>query len=112
MKARQKRTASPEALRLAECLRRRLAEEIEGPLRVVLFGSHARGQAGPHSDIDVLVVVKALSRDLEDRIFEAAWQVGFDAGQVVSAVPASFDELKLLGASPFFRAVEAEGIAV
>ncbi|MBI4491333.1 MAG: nucleotidyltransferase domain-containing protein [Chloroflexi bacterium] len=27
------------------------------PLRVILFGSHARGQAGPHSDVDLLVVL-------------------------------------------------------
>ena len=24
--------------------------------RVILFGSHARGQAGPHSDLDFLVI--------------------------------------------------------
>ena len=26
------------------------------PLRIVLFGSHARGEAGPDSDIDLLIV--------------------------------------------------------
>ena len=26
------------------------------PLRIILFGSHARGDAGPESDIDLLVV--------------------------------------------------------
>lgn len=30
------------------------------PLRVVLFGSVNRGEAGPHSDIDLLVVVDEL----------------------------------------------------
>jgi uncharacterized protein len=30
------------------------------PLRVVLFGSHARGEAGPESDIDLLVVMPAV----------------------------------------------------
>jgi predicted nucleotidyltransferase len=27
------------------------------PLKVILFGSHARGDAGPQSDIDLLVVL-------------------------------------------------------
>lgn len=27
------------------------------PLRIILFGSHARGEAGPDSDIDLLVVL-------------------------------------------------------
>lgn len=32
---------------------------VEGfdPLKVVLFGSRARGDAGPHSDVDLLVVM-------------------------------------------------------
>ena len=32
---------------------------VEGfdPLRVILFGSRARGDAGPHSDVDLLVVM-------------------------------------------------------
>lgn len=27
------------------------------PLRIILFGSHARGEASPHSDVDLLVVL-------------------------------------------------------
>jgi uncharacterized protein len=34
---------------------RRLAEAAPGS-RVVLFGSHARGEAGPRSDLDFLVI--------------------------------------------------------
>ena len=38
----------------------RIAEEIVRrfqPLKLILFGSHARGDAGPDSDIDFLVVL-------------------------------------------------------
>ena len=31
------------------------------PLRVILFGSHARGEAGPYSDIDLLVVLPQIA---------------------------------------------------
>jgi predicted nucleotidyltransferase len=31
--------------------------EAVHPLRIILFGSAARGQMGPHSDLDVLVVM-------------------------------------------------------
>jgi uncharacterized protein len=34
---------------------RRIAEAAPGA-RVILFGSHARGEAGPDSDVDLLVV--------------------------------------------------------
>ena len=31
------------------------------PERIILFGSHARGQAGPHSDLDFLVILPEIS---------------------------------------------------
>jgi len=35
---------------------RRIVEAVH-PLRIILFGSAARGEAGPDSDVDVLVVM-------------------------------------------------------
>ncbi|MBI3090708.1 MAG: nucleotidyltransferase domain-containing protein [Candidatus Tectomicrobia bacterium] len=46
-------TASQEIL---DELVRRIVEAVH-PHRIVLFGSAARGQMGPHSDLDVLVVM-------------------------------------------------------
>ena len=37
---------------IVDCLRK-----AYGPERIYLFGSHARGDAGPDSDFDILVVV-------------------------------------------------------
>jgi uncharacterized protein len=45
---------------------RRLSEAAPGA-RVILFGSHARGSAGPQSDLDFLVVEPSV----EDRAAEA-----------------------------------------
>lgn len=42
---------------------RKLVEAAGAPARVVLFGSHARGDAGPDSDLDFLVI----ERDVPDR---------------------------------------------
>ena len=36
---------------------RRIVERFH-PERIILFGSHARGTAGPHSDVDLLVVMQ------------------------------------------------------
>jgi len=36
------------------------------PIRLILFGSHARGDAGPDSDLDILVV----QRNVTDRFAE------------------------------------------
>ena len=36
--------------------------------QVILFGSHARGEAGPHSDIDVLVVEPGVANEAEESV--------------------------------------------
>jgi len=36
-----------------------IAEQFD-PEQIILFGSHARGNAGSHSDVDLLVVLKSL----------------------------------------------------
>lgn len=37
---------------------RRIVRQFQ-PERIILFGSHARGEAGPDSDVDLLVVMPA-----------------------------------------------------
>jgi predicted nucleotidyltransferase len=43
-------------LRTLDELVRRIVDAVH-PLRIVLFGSAARGQMGPNSDLDLLVIV-------------------------------------------------------
>ena len=54
--------------------------------RIELFGSRARGDADPDSDMDVLVVVNDISAELEDYISECAWEAGFKHGIVIVPV--------------------------
>ena len=53
---------------------------------VVLFGSRARGDAEPDSDMDVLVIVDDLTEEMEEYISECAWKAGFEHGIVVVPV--------------------------
>jgi len=46
---------------------RRIVERFH-PQRVVLFGSHARGGAGPNSDVDLLVVMDVAGSKREARV--------------------------------------------
>ena len=45
----------------------RIVEEF-APLRVILFGSQARGEAGPNSDVDLLVVLPSVDDKRETAI--------------------------------------------
>ncbi len=70
--------------RLLEDLVRRVVEAV-APRRIILFGSAARGDMGPHSDLDVLVVVPdgtAVGPAI-DKIYRNMWGLGFAADFVV-----------------------------
>lgn len=98
------------ALKLARKVRERLTRELGQPVEVIMFGSQARGDATKESDIDLLVVLPSLDSRVMELAFDVAWEIGFEAGKVISVIPAEKNELKRLAASPFYRAVQREGI--
>jgi predicted nucleotidyltransferase len=73
-----------------EIIREMVRRVVEGfqPEMIVLFGSHARGDAGPDSDVDLLVVmpVNGSKRDLTIRIRKALAGIGL-AKDVIVATP-------------------------
>ena len=46
---------------------RRIVDRFH-PIRIVLFGSHARGDAGPESDIDLFIEMESSQRPLDRMI--------------------------------------------
>jgi len=105
-----KKNSPPQGFQLAEKLHEKLVTALNEQIQVILFGSHARGEATDASDIDVLVVLPDLEKKTLDIVLEIAWEVGFDAGKVISVIPATHREMQLLSASPFFQVIQKEGI--
>ena len=53
---------------LVEEIARRLAEATPARSRVVLFGSHARGESHARSDVDVLVIEPSLTDPVQESV--------------------------------------------
>ena len=50
--------------------------KVAKPEKIILFGSAARGEMGPHSDLDLLIIKTGVHRHrLSDRIVEALYGV-------------------------------------
>lgn len=73
-------TAEPAAPdpQMLDDLVRRIVEAVH-PVRIILFGSAARGEMGPNSDLDVLVIVPdgTHSGHAESAIYRNMWGFGF-----------------------------------
>ena len=92
-------------------LRQQLSEHI---LKIRLFGSEARGQASPESDIDVLIVVQpdAARVPMEDRIIDIAFDVNLDFGVYMSPRVVTLGILNdpVWRETPFIKNVAGESI--
>lgn len=85
------------------------------PYKMILFGSRARGDAAPYSDMDVLIVLdKAPNEQDTDYISDCAWEAGFEQGIVVVPVVFSKDEWENSPErySLLAKAVEMEGVPI
>jgi predicted nucleotidyltransferase len=95
-------------------LRRRLGTLYEERLvRMVLFGSQARGDAEPGSDIDVLVVLKGpvAPGDEITRTSEITADLSLQFNEVISCV--FMDEERFIHRNgPLLRNIRREGITV
>jgi predicted nucleotidyltransferase len=61
--------------------------EVAKPEKIILFGSAARGEMGPHSDVDLLVIKSGAKRlDLTGQIYRNLHGVG-EAVDVVVVTP-------------------------
>jgi uncharacterized protein len=81
---------------------------------VLVFGSRARGDAGPESDLDLLVVVDSLDRAVENYVSECAWEAGFPEDVVLTPVTVTSDTLhnSPMKESVFVKNIYRDGIRI
>ncbi len=65
------------------------------PLRIIVFGSNARGEAGPHSDVDLLIVAPEGShrRKTAQTIYRGLLGFGLSV-DVVVATPSDLEKYR------------------
>jgi predicted nucleotidyltransferase len=79
---------------------------------VVLYGSEARGEAQPDSDIDLLVLLDRVTDygDEVRRCLDALYPLALQLDRPISAKPVAAEEYETVDC-PLYRRVHQEGIA-
>ncbi len=99
---------------ILEQLKAKVAQRL--PLsRIVLFGSRARGDNEPDSDVDVLVLLEgSVSRESEEYVRSCAWELSYENGVVIFPLVVARAEWEegLTSASLLAVAVGKEGVEV
>ena len=83
----------------------------EGIKRVILYGSHARGEATKDSDVDVLVLIDPSLRpsEVEESLSDLLYDIILEEGELVCVVAVSQERFESYN-SPFMLNVKKEGI--
>ncbi len=98
------------ALNLAKEVRKRLTQKLDQPVKVIMFGSQARGDATKYSDIDILVILPSVDSEVRGTVSDIAWEVGFEAGKIISTIPTTKERMKRYAFLPFYQNVKREGV--
>jgi predicted nucleotidyltransferase len=98
---------------IAKQLKEKL-QEITPLENLVVYGSRARGDSSPDSDMDVYIEVPRITPDLRRSISELAWEVGFKNSIIISTFVVTPIDIREgpAGANPLVKAVKSEGIPV
>lgn len=100
---------------LREEMRQEIKSRLEAAFRerlegVLVFGSEARGEAGPDSDLDLMVLLQGpirLGRDLEI-IVDALYPVQLELEAPIHAIPVAKDSFEA-GGFGLYRSAKREG---
>lgn len=99
--------------RIAEAFARYLRDTYHDRIqRVILFGSVARGDPRPGSDVDLLVVTPDTSWSFRLRLAADAVEVLVREGIYVSAKPVTREQFAQMDGTLFGQNVRAEGLAL
>jgi uncharacterized protein (UPF0332 family)/predicted nucleotidyltransferase len=105
----------PEEAQAVEEFKEKLLAALPDQVRdIILFGSKARGDGHPESDIDLLVVLENPTKEQTNTVYDITFDILFDRGVDLSAITFSQEEAmrkRELG-TPLMHNVAEEGIVI
>jgi len=82
--------------------------------KIVLYGSYARGDQTPESDVDIALFLKAgNTTTMHDAMTDIVVDYELDQGVTLSVVPLEYEQYQTWGKTlPYYRNIDKEGIVL
>ena len=89
-------------------------EPLYPDARVLLYGSHARGDANPGSDWDILVILEKQKIEPSDyeKITYPLYELGWQEDELISVKLYTKTEWQRRSFTPFYKNVEQDSIVL
>ena len=82
-------------------------------IRIILYGSVARGTQTEESDVDIAVILKSYTSEMQDRMWDLIVDLELEYDRVVSVLLIDADRFaEWEDVLPFYRNVKEEGIVL
>jgi predicted nucleotidyltransferase len=99
-------------MKIVQELKNRIASKYS-LLQFSVFGSSARGDSRKGSDIDVWVCLEELNRDIEEDLFDMAYDMELENDCLIDLIAVSERDLQgRIGKAPIQKHVLSEGIPI
>ena len=94
-------------------LKRMLGERL---VRVVLYGSYARGTYHDNSDVDIMILVKMSEdelRQIKNSIYDLAFEIEMDTGIDIAPIIKEKQQYEYwVDTLPFYKNIKEEGVVI
>lgn len=100
-------------MEIAKKLQKNLKKQLN-VAEVIVYGSRARGDNEPDSDMDVCILVDNFNKTIRDKVFTISWELSLEQGVVIT--PLIFGQKEWQDSpileSPIYKNIQREGIRV
>lgn len=98
-------------LEFTKVIRNSLGDNI---ISIKLFGSKARGDSKLDSDIDICILLKEISLDIREHLYDITFNINLKYDVYISPRVVSLETYKnpIFRVTPFIQAIEREGIPI
>jgi predicted nucleotidyltransferase len=85
----------------------------ESIIRIILYGSVARGTQTDESDVDIAVLVKSYTKDMHERMTDYIVDLELEYNKVLSVLLIDYEKFtEWENVMPFYKNVKKEGIVL